>query len=91
MSTAHRTVCGGGKTGIKVGSLETISQWNASFAYCSSSSLKSGCAIAIMDSARSLKVFPERFAMPYSVETLWIMVRGAETVEPRNERDDVGL
>ena len=35
-----------------------------------------------MDSARSLKVFPERFAIPYSVATLWIMVRGAETVEP---------
>ena len=35
-----------------------------------------------MASARSLKVFPERFAIPYSVATLWIMVRSAETVEP---------
>ena len=35
-----------------------------------------------MASARSLKVFPERFAIPYSVATLWIMVRGAETVDP---------
>ena len=33
-------------------------------------------------SARSRRVLPERLAMPYSVATYWIIVRGAEIVLP---------
>ncbi len=40
-----------------------------SSAYRRSSSRKSGCAMAIMASARSFKVSPVSFAIPYSVAT----------------------
>ena len=51
-------------------------------AYFISSSRKSGCAMEAMASARSRSVLPERLAMPYSVATYWIIVRGAEIVLP---------
>ena len=53
-----------------------------SCAYFISSSRKSGCAMEAIASARSRSVLPERLAMPYSVATYWIIVRGAEIVLP---------
>ena len=53
-----------------------------SYAYLSSSSRKSGCAMAAIASARSRRLLPESSAMPYSVATYWIIVRGAEIVPP---------
>ena len=45
-------------------------------------SRKSGCAMAAIASARSRRLLPESTAMPHSVATCWIIVRGAETVLP---------
>ena len=53
-----------------------------SLAYFISSSRKSGWAMAAIASARSRRLFPESAAMPYSVATYWIIVRGAEIVLP---------